>query len=688
LRLPSSCKTVFSWLAFVSGLLAGLFGLVIFGMEWAPFGDRSSGWFMAWLTIAGTGLTGLAFITGSIVALRNRRSAGLIFLLCMPVAAYLLADPTAGFLVWHPDGGGYWETPLPSTGIGLTALFFSPFLLFILARRQKKRAMSLFAIAASVAAIVFIRSRWTSVLLPRLAGWSALFLVFGLFWLETNQIGWAPLFSCRPRPIGRRAAAVVLTCLAILCVDVAVTLGFSAMRSSLFTPDCGRKALFVHSLSPGHAVFTARIILAGRSIETLGSELQMGGEASTPHRLQVGDWAIAAVQKRFWGVPWPRLVLLTNYIYWKGETYFIDGRRARGLLTQFLPIVEAGPCSRSKPLMDADLELRTLQEGPPANGARIIGYAESPKSYDGHLEPPKARPSLSGAHILLAGPLGTTVVTTDQNGVYEIDGVPPGDYTMKLDLPDTEDAPEQKVGMDEMIRSSIVEKDFSVVWNGTVEGNVRETTGRTARVSLQLQGPNGTDLAPFINPYADIGANGSFRINRIPPGQYTLVVNPFGPQHESPYASLYYPSATQPQDAGVFELAQGQHLKNMNYSVRRLDERKLRIRFTTADGKPVKDPWFWVIYDHNWSYYRNPLGAGGILKTDDDGNGEISVFGDDLRLWVFAEVFPANNLLSSPVELRGKNLPSHLDLKLNMSESQFKDVWRRITTAKNSEEKR
>ena len=127
----------------------------------------------------------------------------------------------------------------------------------------------------------------------------------------------------------------------------------------------------------------------------------------------------------------------------------------------------------------------------------------------------------------------------------------------------------------------------------------------------------------------------------------------------------------------------------------------MRIRFTTADGPPVKDSWFWVIYEHDWSYYRNPLGGGGILKTNDDGNSEINVFGDDVRLWIFAEVFPAplsgsvsdnsnaaNNRISPPTELRGSNLPSHLDLKLNMSESQFTDIWHRITSAKNSEEKR
>jgi hypothetical protein len=663
----------------VLGALCGLYALAVFGIGYAPFGDRDPGWFLRWFSILGIGLGGGAFITGSLVALRNSKSAGLVFLMVMPVVAYLLADPDAGFLVWHSDGG-YWETPLPLTGIGLTVLFFFPFSLFFLATRHKKLAALLFGLAALVAVIVFSRSRWTSVLLPRLALCSAPFLAFGLFWLGTHRLGWATLLSRRPQSFSRRAAVIVLTCCVVLLADIAVTLGISALRSSLWSPDCSGRSLFVRSLFPGYSVFTARVIVAGPSIQVLTNLSRTDRQASDVLGLHVGDWAIAAVQKKFWGVPWPPLVLLINGIYWKGEKYFIDGRRAHGLLTEFLPIVEAGPCSRSRPLVDADLELRVLQEGPPAIGDRIIGYAISQAPVRDVLQPPKARPPLPGAHVLVTGPSGTAVITTDENGVYEIDGAPPGDYRLKLELPDTQDAPEQNIRIQEMDRQSIAERDFWVAWNGTVEGTVRDNTGKPATVELALQGPNRTNLAPSINPFAGRKADGSFQIKRIPPGKYILAVNPYGPGHESPYAPLFYPSAPEPQDARVLEITQGQHLKNMDLSLQRLAERKLPIRFTTADGHPVKDPWFWILYERSSYYYdQNPRAGGGILKTDNDGRAEISVFGDQLRFWVYAEVFPANDVLSPPIELRGERLPARLDLKLNLSETQFTDIWHGIT---------
>jgi hypothetical protein len=46
---------------------------------------------------------------------------------------------------------------------------------------------------------------------------------------------------------------------------------------------------------------------------------------------------------------------------------------------------------------------------------------------------------LAGERIDLAGSAGTTEVSvTDQQGIYEIDGLTPDDYTLTLELPDTQ----------------------------------------------------------------------------------------------------------------------------------------------------------------------------------------------------------------------------------------------------------
>jgi len=137
-------KTVLSWLVASLGFLFGLLALARFGTWWLPFGDHDPGWFLRWLTFAGVGLFGLGFLIGSILAPRNPRRAGIVFLALLPITAFGLAYPESGFLV---------------TGTGLTALFFAPFVAPLFTLRNKKRAAYVFATTAAIAVLVFLRSR-------------------------------------------------------------------------------------------------------------------------------------------------------------------------------------------------------------------------------------------------------------------------------------------------------------------------------------------------------------------------------------------------------------------------------------------------------------------------------------------------------------------------------------------------
>src|SRR5437763_655731 len=136
-------KSLASWFAAAFGCLVGFLGLATLGMEWAPSPQ--------WFGLGGLALLGPSFLLGSLVALRSRRSAGIIFLTVMPVAAFCLAYPDSGFLVFHDDGSGWFETPLLPVAIGLAALFYLPFVAPLLVWRRKKRAAVAFLSAALVA---------------------------------------------------------------------------------------------------------------------------------------------------------------------------------------------------------------------------------------------------------------------------------------------------------------------------------------------------------------------------------------------------------------------------------------------------------------------------------------------------------------------------------------------------------
>jgi hypothetical protein len=110
-------RTVLSWLVLALGFLLGFLALARFGMAWPPFGDNDPGWLLRWISYVGGALLGPVFIAASIVALRNPKRAGLVLLITMPFAVFCLAYPSAGYLVWHSDGGRF-EPPEIPTAIG------------------------------------------------------------------------------------------------------------------------------------------------------------------------------------------------------------------------------------------------------------------------------------------------------------------------------------------------------------------------------------------------------------------------------------------------------------------------------------------------------------------------------------------------------------------------------------------
>jgi hypothetical protein len=252
----------------------------------------------------------------------------------------------------------------------------------------------------------------------------------------------------------------------------------------------------------------------------------------------------------------------------------------------------------------------------------------------------------------------------------------------KINLIDTQFAGEEKVTVtkDAAAKGSAFERDFHVIWNGIIDGAVKDEMGAPAQVYVQLIGPKGEDLAPNVDSLEKTDGKGIFQFKGIPPRRYMLVVNPYGPDQKSPFATTYFPSTPLAQDAHVFELSKGQHLDELNFSLQRLVERKIPIRITTTDGHPVKNPWVWIVYKGSVYFPNNPQQGGGTLDIDENGMEEISVFGEDLPVWVFAEDLSNNDsLISAPVEMAGRNLPKDLHLTLNLSKSQFKELWPKIT---------
>jgi hypothetical protein len=412
--------------------MIGLCGIVITGKSSIEEEPDSSLWQMLGLC-----LLGLVFLVGSFTALRSRRRAGLLFIVAAPIVAFILAYPAAGFWVTQPNGDVDYILPGPPQAIVLSCVFFAPFLAPLIAIRNRRRAAYLFVISVLLFGLGISLWEKTAVLLSPLAAWSALFVGFGAFWLGTYNLGWPPLLIAEPRPLGRKLATAVFECLLVASLVVVGTFVVTAAQATPWSPDCSGPRLFTQPLRPDHVVFTARLIRVGHVKKVSGK--------------WAGDWAIGLVQEPFWGLPpWePHLVLITDGIFWEGETYFISGVRADGLLTRILPIVDTARClGQACPVADAAIYLHLLHRQSSESEVNVIGYVQSPKRHlaservpekEGdpndvyHLVLNRARYTpLGGARIKVVGPSGSTIVTADQDGIYEISGLPPDDYTLTL----------------------------------------------------------------------------------------------------------------------------------------------------------------------------------------------------------------------------------------------------------------
>lgn len=660
-----------SWLLAVLGLLAGFAGLSISGVRWIPDPKTNEYWLGPWVRTGGIGLLGIVFLSASIVALKRRVPGALIFLICGPILVFCLAFPDTGYLKWDAQGNGIFYSPFPSTAIGLSLLFFAPFVLPLLVIRNRKCMLYVFLISLLVACPILAFSQWSPSLIPRLAAWVAPFVFFGLFWLVTGNRGWPPVVVQRSQTLTTRLLNVLGLFVIVVVVDVFATFALSAWWSSTWTPDCGGRRLFTEPVFPDHSVFTARLILVGHTSSTV---FPAG---------MVGDWAIGVVEDRFWGLPrWSHFVLLTNHVFWKHQTYFIDGRRAHGLLTRFLPIVEAGPCARSRPLVDAALELRVLHERAPASGPRIIGFVRKPEPFTQGLTSPVPHQPFAGAKITISGKSGETVAKADDEGIYEVDGLPPDDYAVTVDLPSTQVAQRREVKKEDMAQEKLIEVDFLVDWDGTIEGVVKDPAGRPAAVWLQIQNPDGTMVGPGIQGLGGSRENGSFAFTELPAGRYVLMADPDGPRKEWPYAPLYYPTALRAADAHVFEIAEGQHIRNIVFTIGApLSTRTVKVRVKWPNGQVAEGASVYVVYERTREY-DDPRGRSfEVGTTDQSGELVVSLFGNSrVRIYASQSIDDLkgppwfSHRFNVPLEFEADKVPDKLDLVLSSSDlSQYRN---------------
>jgi hypothetical protein len=279
---------------------------------------------------------------------------------------------------------------------------------------------------------------------------------------------------------------------------------------------------------------------------------------------------------------------------------------------------------------------------------------------------------LPGARIRVTGPTVSVLVTADRDGCYEVAGLPADDYHLELlDVPEMQRAWNITVKRQELLEKKIVNTELRLFWDGAIQGTIRGLSGDPAEVWLQIENADGTQILGFSRSRMD--PSGAFRFPMLPPGRYILRINPDGPREEAPYASHYYPESESPGGAHVLEVGKGQHVRNVDFVLKRLYPRKARVRVRWPDGRPAEEASVHIAYAGADQY-----GNGGWYAESVPQNGiaEIALFSNSrIRVWADRSVneglrYPVAHY-SAGVELDTDKLPPLLELVITSSKPPY-----------------
>lgn len=269
------------------------------------------------------------------------------------------------------------------------------------------------------------------------------------------------------------------------------------------------------------AVFTAHVIqLVGRTYDF----------KNEPRRMS--SLALAVVKQRYWGLPWywPRIVLLDGGSLCgiglaEGEDYLVSGSRER------YGVLDVSVCSRTQPLKGAEIDSRTLDgshcTGP---GGTLIGGVLLGRD-------PYRNPRIPNAPLTLRDQDGNEHSTrSDAIGIYELQHLAPGDYTL-----------DSRFSQSEYVSSP----DLSVVEGTCLERHVlvrtydfsgRAAPGPYGGTDMELLQPSGSDeiLRALLEP------DGRFYFSNVPDGEYLLAMKS---SILGANGSFYYPGTFDPKKA-------------------------------------------------------------------------------------------------------------------------------------------
>src|SRR5262245_42217383 len=230
-----------------------------------------------------------------------------------------------------------------------------------------------------------------------------------------------------------------------------------------------------------------------------------------------------------------------------------------------------------------------------------------------------------------AGPIGGAVVValsggrrfeamTSGDGHYDLSGLPPGRYTVRVTLP-----PKLTPNEDNAVEvhdRGCAEINYRAVIDGRIVGRLLDAQGRPLSIETVNLLPVESRAEAFRPLWNITNEDGSFHFTNLPPGKYILGVNiGNAPSEKLPYRKTLYPSTADQSNAEVLSLSEGQHLVGIDFRLPQpLTASVIKGVVVWLDGRPAVNAEVSLIEIESGRL------TGWYTKTDDKGHFGLSSF--------------------------------------------------------------
>jgi hypothetical protein len=256
---------------------------------------------------------------------------------------------------------------------------------------------------------------------------------------------------------------------------------------------------------PCQSVFQVDAIFAGtvRGVAALPDDdlpPLRPGESRIPRQLRVDFVDVQgyrAVQGTSISVLTPGSGASCGYAFKQGQRYLVYAmRQANG--TELV----TGICSRTRPIAEADEDLRFLQTLGTSRSSRSRVYGTI-NHWERNLSSgqPRDYGPVADVFVSVSGSAGTFGASTDDRGRYEV-AVPPGKYEVQVLPPAAYSERYLRRSIEVSDVRACALADFSVRFDGRIRGFVRQSTGEpSASVSVQVM------AAEDVHPSSEVNAD-------------------------------------------------------------------------------------------------------------------------------------------------------------------------------------